>query len=227
MSRLFILVFIIFNSSFLFAQDPNKNIFSQDEVIKLSSYAIELEHSILDKDPSDSILIAKLKGDYLLDLYGYSDKAVIKISNYLKELEIQDSINNIPEIIDLVEDTNIKSTTDNDFLAESNGLYVTSVLFDVNSSSPKEIDLFDFIYDLKLNKKLRVLLVGHTDGSGTDNYNLDLSIIRAIKVKKLLISKGVLASRIEIDGEGEWEPTADNATEAGRALNRRVEISVK
>jgi outer membrane protein OmpA-like peptidoglycan-associated protein len=227
MNRLFILAFFTFNFPTLFAQDPNKNLFSQDEVIKLSNYATDLERSILDNNPTDSALIAKLKGDYLLDLYGYSDKAVIKISNYLKALQTQDSINKVAEIIDLENDLEDESITNDDAETESSDSYVASVLFDVNSSKPKEIDLFDFIYDLKLNKKLKVLLVGHTDGSGTDNYNLDLSIIRAIKVKKLLVSRGVLASRIEIEGQGEWQPIADNATKDGRRLNRRVEISVR
>ena len=106
-------------------------------------------------------------------------------------------------------------------------LLINPILFDVNSSNPKEIDLFSLIYDLQLNKKLTVLLVGHTDASGSDNFNLNLSIQRATAVKRYLVNKGMQASRITIKGEGEWQPVAENATEAGRAKNRRVEISVK
>ena len=102
MIRLFILLLFSFNVSSLFSQDLNKNIFSQQEIIKLSEYGKELERAILDRNASDTLLIAKiakLKGDYSTDLYGYTDEAVIKISNYFKELssylsslERQDSI---------------------------------------------------------------------------------------------------------------------------------------
>ena len=227
MIRLLILVLVTFNFSFLLAQESNKNKFSQDEVIKLSYYGKQLEESILEKNPSDTALIAKLKGEYLLDLYGYTDKEVIKISSYLKKLEQLDSINNIPKEIEVVEELKDDLASSDDIEEQSSEVFITTIFFDVNRSKPKEIDLFDFVYDLKLDKKLTVVLVGHTDGSGTDNYNLDLSILRAVSVKKYLVKQGILAERIEIKGEGEWQPVADNATEEGRASNRRVEITVK
>ena len=199
--RLLILVLFTFNFSFLLAQESNKNRFSQDEVIKLSYYGKQLEKSILEKNPSDTALIAKLKGEYLLDLYGYTDKEVVKISSYLKKLEQLDSINNIPKVIE--EELKDDLASSGDVEEQSSEVFITTIFFDVNRSKPKEIDLFDFVYNLKLDKKLTVLLVGHTDGSGTDNYNLDLSILRAVSVKKYLVRQGVLAERIEIKGEGE------------------------
>lgn len=243
MSRILILVVFIFNFSLLFAQDqdPNKNIFSQDELIILSNYGKQLENLIIEKNPSDTAIIAKLKGDYLSDLYGYTDDEVIKISNYLKVLEIQDSINNIPEQIKELEEVIVKLKENVDPLEggvkeksilaeieeESLEIFITTILFDVNKSQPKAIDLFDFVYDLKLDKKLKVILVGHTDGSGSDNYNLDLSVLRAVNVKKYLVKQGIVSSRIDIRGEGEWQPVADNATKEGRASNRRVEVTVR
>jgi len=228
MNKLSILVVFTFSFSLLSAQDPNKNVFSQDEVIKLSNYAIELEKSILDNNPSDTALIAKLKGDYLLDLYGYSDEAVIKISNYLKELEkAKLSAELLAKEKELAKAEEIIKQQEAEMEEKFAELLINPILFDVNSSNPKEIDLFSLIYDLQLNKKLTVLLVGHTDASGSDNFNLNLSIQRATAVKRYLVNKGMQASRITIKGEGEWQPVAENATEAGRAKNRRVEISVK
>jgi len=67
---------------------------------------------------------------------------------------------------------------------------------------------------------------GHTDSTGADQYNLDLSKRRADSVARYLIMKGVNSARIQTQGMGEGYPVADNATEQGRSLNRRVEIKI-
>ena len=71
-----------------------------------------------------------------------------------------------------------------------------------------------------------VTIVGHTDNSGSDAVNNPLSVNRAAATRDYLVSRGVSASRIAIDGRGSSQPIADNATAAGRAKNRRVEIFV-
>lgn len=69
-------------------------------------------------------------------------------------------------------------------------------------------------------------IVGHTDSTGTDAINNPLSVNRAAATRDYLVGRGVAMGRIAIDGRGSREPLADNATEAGRAQNRRVEIFV-
>ena len=69
-------------------------------------------------------------------------------------------------------------------------------------------------------------VMGHTDSTGSDAYNLDLSRRRAESVANYLVSRGTNRARIATVGYGEQYPRADNATEAGRALNRRVEIRI-
>ena len=69
-----------------------------------------------------------------------------------------------------------------------------------------------------------IVAVGHTDSIGTDAYNQKLSIRRAEAVKKHLISEGIEAKRIYVEGKGESQPVADNKTAEGRAKNRRVQI---
>lgn len=69
-------------------------------------------------------------------------------------------------------------------------------------------------------------VMGHTDSTGSDSYNLDLSRRRAEAVTNFLVSRGVARSRIESIGYGEQYPIADNTTEEGRARNRRVEIRI-
>jgi OOP family OmpA-OmpF porin len=69
-----------------------------------------------------------------------------------------------------------------------------------------------------------IVAVGHTDSVGTDAYNQKLSIRRAEAVKKHLVSQGIEARRIYVEGKGEAQPVADNKTAEGRAKNRRVQI---
>ena len=66
------------------------------------------------------------------------------------------------------------------------------------------------------------LVEGHTDSLGSDGYNLRLSDRRAKSVYDYLASRGVDPSRLQSAGKGESQPVADNATDAGRAQNRRV-----
>lgn len=70
-------------------------------------------------------------------------------------------------------------------------------------------------------------IIGHTDSIGSDAYNLQLSQRRADSVAGYLASRGVERGRIRTEGRGEREPRASNETEAGRQLNRRVEMYVR
>jgi len=72
----------------------------------------------------------------------------------------------------------------------------------------------------------QILIVGHTDSKGPDQYNLDLSLQRANAVADYLIVQGVARQRLGTEGHGETEPLASNDSEEGRAQNRRVEIFV-
>lgn len=67
---------------------------------------------------------------------------------------------------------------------------------------------------------------GHTDSTGSDQYNFDLSNRRAQSVAGYLAQRGVAQQRMAATGFGESRPVADNSTEAGRAQNRRVEIQI-
>ncbi len=83
-----------------------------------------------------------------------------------------------------------------------------------------------FATTLNQNPVTSVRIVGHTDNVGSDATNNPLSVNRAAATRDYLVSRGVASKRISIDGRGEQEPMADNATAAGRAKNRRVEIFV-
>lgn len=71
-----------------------------------------------------------------------------------------------------------------------------------------------------------VLVEGHTDSTGSDSYNDQLSVDRAVSVGNYLAGQGVVSNRIDARGFGERQPVADNSTSQGRAQNRRVEIDL-
>jgi outer membrane protein OmpA-like peptidoglycan-associated protein len=78
---------------------------------------------------------------------------------------------------------------------------------------------------IKKDPKLRVEVQGHTDGVGTEKYNMKLSIRRANAVRDYLIKKGgIAANRLTAVGFGKTKPIATNDTPEGRAQNRRVEL---
>ncbi|MCA2011736.1 OmpA family protein [Cereibacter sphaeroides] len=72
-----------------------------------------------------------------------------------------------------------------------------------------------------------VIIRGHTDSTGSDAYNQQLSMRRADAVAGVLISSGVPAARVQAVGMGESAPIASNDSAAGRAQNRRVEITIR
>lgn len=79
---------------------------------------------------------------------------------------------------------------------------------------------------LNENPSISILITGHTDAVGSDASNQRLSEGRAKAVREALITRGIDGSRIAAEGKGESEPVATNDTEEGRALNRRVEITI-
>ncbi len=91
--------------------------------------------------------------------------------------------------------------------------------------APRLMPILDqFAQGLNQQTAMEVRIVGHTDSTGSDAINLPLSVQRAQSARDYLVSRGVAASRIRIDGRGAREPIADNSTEAGRARNRRIDI---
>ena len=71
-----------------------------------------------------------------------------------------------------------------------------------------------------------ITIAGHADSTGPEEYNMKLSQERALSVSNYLAAQGVAPQRLYSVGFGESRPIADNATEAGRAANRRVEITI-
>jgi len=77
---------------------------------------------------------------------------------------------------------------------------------------------------MKTDTTVKFILKGYASAEGTDAHNMELSIDRANAVKAYLTNSGVSTTQLTTQGFGESNPVADNTTEAGRILNRRVEM---
>lgn len=98
----------------------------------------------------------------------------------------------------------------------------SSTIF-TDDSSPALEKLYKMLAE---QKNMIVEIAGHTDDKGSDTFNLKLSKWRAAAVVDYLIGKGIRDWRLKIKGYGEMAPLAANDTEEGRALNRRVEMTI-
>jgi outer membrane protein OmpA-like peptidoglycan-associated protein len=98
---------------------------------------------------------------------------------------------------------------------------------DQNSIQVLENLIAIFNKDSNKNKEQKIMLTGHTDSKGSDNYNEILSQKRLLAVQNFLESKGIDTSKIKITPKGEKKPAKTNTTENGRSKNRRVEIKIE
>jgi outer membrane protein OmpA-like peptidoglycan-associated protein len=89
------------------------------------------------------------------------------------------------------------------------------------------IELNKLIELMLKHPQMEIEIRGHTDNSGTDTYNLDLSFSRAKAVTNYLIKNGIQSERISKRGFGDRVPIASNKTAEGRQQNRRVEFNIK
>jgi len=104
---------------------------------------------------------------------------------------------------------------------------VYGILFDLDSAkirSESRPVLDEVLGVLQGEPGWKVTIEGHTDSTGSDSHNQELSQQRAESVKAYLVAGGIAAERLQTMGLGESKPVADNATELGRAQNRRVEL---
>lgn len=138
----------------------------------------------------------------------YMDKQEAKMREALKSVEgvnVERDGNNL----------NVSFRSDNQFKVGSSLL-----------QGEAQNDLNRFADVVKEFDKTNVTVIGHTDSVGSESANQTLSEQRAAAVRNLMVARGVAAGRVTTLGLGEGKPVADNNTEYGRQLNRRIEIVV-
>jgi outer membrane protein OmpA-like peptidoglycan-associated protein len=112
------------------------------------------------------------------------------------------------------------------------GIHVTfasGLLYDFDSDAIRSeagLNLRNLATSLQKYANTELLIVGHTDALGTGAYNQDLSWRRANSASVYLTAQGVNTTRVHSSGRGELEPLGSNDTEAGRQMNRRIEVAI-
>ena len=102
-----------------------------------------------------------------------------------------------------------------------------NILYEVDDFSLKPSSFFEIkrlAMHLKRNKNTKIKIAGHTDNTGSEKYNLDLSKKRAKSVYNKLVEFGVSKEQLSYIGFGFSQPINDNNTDFSRSLNRRTEI---
>ena len=108
-------------------------------------------------------------------------------------------------------------------------LIITGINFAFDSSAldkASQVLLERAVDNLKRNPQMKVLIEGHTDSVGDEDYNMGLSLRRAKAVEDYIVTQGIPEERMDVKGLGETDPLASNDTPEGRAQNRRVEFVV-
>lgn len=114
-------------------------------------------------------------------------------------------------------------------IEKGQSIKLKNIFFDFGKSTLKkesfpELDkLYKFLIE---NPEIKVEIAGHTDNKGAAEKNMQLSRWRARSVQQYLVQKGINIKRVSFNGYGLDKPVASNKTEAGRALNRRVEFTI-
>ena len=131
--------------------------------------------------------------------------------------------------LEKIEGEKVETVTDANNLQAIKVTFDSGILFttgksDLNASSKSA--LLKFAASLKETPETDITIYGHTDNKGSRDMNLKLSNDRAASVSSFLTANGITKDRMTTEGKAFDEPVADNATEAGRTQNRRVEIYI-
>ena len=175
--------------------------------------------------------------------YGSGSHEVVLGLKFCKKKndEIVDPITRYVDTVRVVE-----QIVDTVFIATVDTVYIDKPAEngDINKAMLQAQENLEFLYDksiiveesyaslegltniLLVRKDVKIQLDGHTDGDGTEAYNMRLSQNRVEAVKRFLVANGVEESRIKTAFHGESKPIASNSTEDGKARNRRVEMKV-
>lgn len=114
-------------------------------------------------------------------------------------------------------------------IAKGSSMTINNLFFETGKATltaESDPELKRIVQVMQENATLQIEISGHTDNTGSDELNNKLSQDRADAVKNYLINQGVKSDRIRTKGYGKTKPKADNSTEEGRQMNRRVEFAI-
>ncbi|MCX8028526.1 MAG: OmpA family protein [Brevinematales bacterium] len=242
-TELFDLVEIEFNAHYKFSRTTNiqdkeiaiinikygfSDYFSRTKIIQYLSGASEIEYywDIAEGKPyymKENYFFNALYKNGISIIYSGSSESSLEIVNRLKEDEKKEVISKVQEALKKQENIEV--------LSSENEINITipDIVFDFNKYTIKQEfikTLSNLAEILKKYNQADIIVEGHTDDIGEDEYNLKLSQLRAKEVAKILINLGINPNRISYIGYGETKPKVPNTSPQNRAKNRRVEIKL-
>lgn len=155
--------------------------------------------------------------------HGKEYEIVLESNNYFKitdNISLLDSLNKTK----LHKNFSLEPYLDSGYVAVMANLLFEFGTTNISQTSYKDLDML--ANKLKQQNKSVIQISGHTDDTGSETFNNKLSLQRASSVVDYLVSKGIRAWRLNAKGFGEQTPIASNATDDGRAQNRRVELLI-
>ncbi|HEY8400996.1 MAG TPA: OmpA family protein [Cytophagaceae bacterium] len=183
--------------------------------IEYNTLADNKEAGISQSDP--------VTGEYKLVLpYGKNYGFLAHSNDYLSVAENID-LREIDEFKEIQKDLYLTPIEEGQIIRLNNLFFETNKAT-ITQESTGELERILLV--MQQNPKMEIELSGHTDNTGDKDFNTKLSEARASAVRDYLISKGIKPGRITAKGYADTLPVADNNTEEGKALNRRVEFKV-
>jgi len=151
------------------------------------------------------------------------DFETLDIENPLEDIAEENEAEKVAEI---ATSTNTQESVEQ--ILQTLDLAGIQFLFGSDQINPSSLNILnDVAATLNEHSEFNAIIEGHTDSIGDDQLNLELSQGRATSVMNYLISQGIDSTRLQAVGYGENAPISDNDSKEGRALNRRIEFSVK
>ena len=150
------------------------------------------------------------------------------LANLLAGIEQIEGVRRVTDNVTIVDPVADTLAQRQNFLTSLSQINTASVAFEAGSSSftqASDAALNQLARLMASNPDTRVRIEGHTDNTGPESVNLRLSRERAQAVANFLIARGISDNRLIAKGYGSTQPIDDNFTDAGRARNRRIEIS--
>ncbi len=186
------------------------------------------------KRKGNTVMFMNEEGDELIGIWCYDNdwsQYGFWILNRKKgipfEPQVKDEPEPVPAVIEKIKpETAIIQQMEQELKVRKK-MVVYGINFKFNSAEllSESYNVLRQIYEvLEKNTSMKIRIEGHTDDRGTEEYNQKLSLQRAEAVKQFFVRLGIDATRLQSEGKGEVQPVADNDSELGRSLNRRVEM---
>lgn len=200
---------------------------------KALEYSKTITKQLIDNNVKEELIVPQSRVYYdnlYLETDTHNINNVVAVALYVPKVIVLDDDNDgIRNELDKCPNTKAGYTVDKDGCTNKINL---EVLFKNDSSKIKEDTVSKvkaFAKFLVDNKEFNTVITGHASKDSVNSsveYNKKLSEKRANSIKTFLVSNGVDSSRVKAQGKGFLEPVADNSTEEGRALNRRIEAEL-